>query len=154
MSIWTGELTLLTSDGDELPSTAKSKTPRSRINAWWIVSTIAHDIGESKVSQQLSEHQATHDPLTGAAEPSLFQELGEQALARARARGTAVAVLFLDLDRFKPVNDSFGHTVGERAARRDRGPAPGVRAVAATWSQGSAATNSSCCASTRRADRR
>jgi diguanylate cyclase (GGDEF)-like protein len=78
-----------------------------------IVSTIAHDISELKSTQAQLEHQATHDPLTGLPNRPLFQELGEQALARSDRYGTTVAVLFLDLDRFKPVNDSFGHAVGD-----------------------------------------
>jgi diguanylate cyclase (GGDEF)-like protein len=78
-----------------------------------IISTIAHDISELKSIQLQLEHQATHDPLTGLPNRPLFQELGEQALARSDRYGTTVAVLFLDLDRFKPVNDSFGHTAGD-----------------------------------------
>jgi diguanylate cyclase (GGDEF)-like protein len=78
-----------------------------------IISTIAHDIRELKSTQAQLEHQATHDPLTGLPNRPLFQELGEQALARSDRYGTTVAVLFLDLDRFKPVNDSFGHAVGD-----------------------------------------
>jgi len=76
--------------------------------------TNAHDIRELKDVQRLLHHQATHDALTGLTNRQLFQELGEQALARADREGTAVAVLFLDLDRFKRVNDTHGHPIGDK----------------------------------------
>ncbi len=58
-------------------------------------------------------HQATHDPLTGLPNRSLVLDRLDQALARSARTGGRVTVLFADLDRFKVVNDSFGHTVGD-----------------------------------------
>jgi diguanylate cyclase (GGDEF)-like protein len=57
--------------------------------------------------------RATHDPLTGLPNRALFHELLVHALARARRVRGALAVLFIDLDRFKIVNDSLGHEVGD-----------------------------------------
>ena len=113
-SAWTGELTLLTHAGDELPVAITIQMHSSGQGAApAFVSAIAHDIKELQRAQAQLEHQATHDPLTALPNRSLFQELGEQALARAERDGTTVAVLFLDLDRFKPVNDTMGHAAGD-----------------------------------------
>jgi diguanylate cyclase (GGDEF)-like protein len=57
--------------------------------------------------------RATHDPLTGLPNRALFHELLVHALARARRVRGALAVLFIDLDRFKIVNDSLGHDIGD-----------------------------------------
>jgi diguanylate cyclase (GGDEF)-like protein len=58
-------------------------------------------------------HQATHDPLTGLPNRSLVLDRLGQALSRSGRTGGRVTVLFADLDRFKVVNDSFGHSVGD-----------------------------------------
>jgi diguanylate cyclase (GGDEF)-like protein/PAS domain S-box-containing protein len=111
---WTGELTLLTHTGEELPVAITIQMhPSTQGGGPAFVSAIAHDIRELQRAQAQLEHQATHDPLTGLPNRSMFQELGEQALARAQREGTTVAVLFLDLDRFKPVNDTMGHATGD-----------------------------------------
>ena len=58
-------------------------------------------------------YRALHDPLTGLADRGLLMDKLGQALVRARRRPGSVAVLFLDLDRFKVINDSLGHAVGD-----------------------------------------
>ena len=58
-------------------------------------------------------HEAFHDPLTGLANRVLFHNLAEEALARPRAETGIVAVLFIDLDEFKDINDSYGHGFGD-----------------------------------------
>jgi len=65
-------------------------------------------------SEQL-QHQATHDALTDLPNRALLRDLIRRGLASARRNGTCVGVMFLDLDDFKRINDSFGHRVGDRA---------------------------------------
>ena len=77
------------------------------------VIAVVRDITERKAVEQQIEYQAYHDSLTGLANRRLFQEHLSLALALAQRREKQVAVLFLDLDGFKVVNDSLGHTIGD-----------------------------------------
>ncbi len=65
-------------------------------------------------SEARLEHQATHDALTGLPNRLVFQDRCSLALHRARRQGSYVVALFLDLDRFKVVNDSLGHDTGDQ----------------------------------------
>jgi diguanylate cyclase (GGDEF)-like protein/PAS domain S-box-containing protein len=71
------------------------------------------DITERKKIEQRLSYEATHDALTGLPLRTLLLDHLELALAGAKRRDTSVAVLFIDLDRFKHVNDSLGHTAGD-----------------------------------------
>ena len=72
------------------------------------------DTTEQKRLEAQLLHDTLHDPLTGLANRVLFREHAERALARSRRRRSSVALLFLDLDDFKVVNDSLGHRAGDR----------------------------------------
>ncbi len=74
----------------------------------------ARDIGDRKALERQLTFQALHDPLTGLANRSLLADRVEHALVRTRRRRGVVAVLFLDLDDFKQINDGHGHSVGDR----------------------------------------
>ena len=75
------------------------------------------DITERIEAQEALTHNALHDPLTGLPNRSLLLDRIEVALARSARIGKSVAVLFLDLDRFKLINDSRGHAVGDEVLR-------------------------------------
>jgi diguanylate cyclase (GGDEF)-like protein/PAS domain S-box-containing protein len=74
---------------------------------------IGRDVSERHGLQDRLVHQALHDPLTGLANRTLFFDRLAQALARAERHSSRVAVLLLDLDNFKQINDSLGHQVGD-----------------------------------------
>jgi diguanylate cyclase (GGDEF)-like protein/PAS domain S-box-containing protein len=75
---------------------------------------ISRDITDRKQAELRIHYMALHDALTGLPNRSLLEDLLAHAIALAGRNGKRVAVLMLDLDRFKSVNDSFGHHIGDR----------------------------------------
>jgi diguanylate cyclase (GGDEF)-like protein len=79
--------------------------------------TMAASLSSALERQQIEEttrHQALHDKLTGLSNRLLFDEQLKQSLPNATRNQESVAVIFLDLDRFKTINDNLGHTLGDR----------------------------------------
>src|SRR5262249_14147608 len=95
----------------------RMRPERRRSDGCVVVSGVVADISERKrIEAEAMEklaHAALHDSLTGLANRVSFLEHLELALRRAARTGGAVAVLFVDLDNFKLVNDSFGHAAGD-----------------------------------------
>ena len=74
----------------------------------------ARDITERKRSEEVISHQAYHDMLTRLPNRALFNDRINQAFAHARRSGENFALMFMDLDRFKLINDSLGHVMGDK----------------------------------------
>lgn len=74
---------------------------------------VGRDVTERTQSQEKILHLAHHDGLTGLPNRALFRERLAQAIAQARRSGSLVGLLFLDLDKFKDINDTLGHNVGD-----------------------------------------
>jgi diguanylate cyclase (GGDEF)-like protein len=74
---------------------------------------IKRQLTELQTSQAQLEHLASHDVLTGLPNRRLFQDRLEHALARAQRSGESFALLFIDLDKFKGINDRWGHEAGD-----------------------------------------
>jgi diguanylate cyclase (GGDEF)-like protein/PAS domain S-box-containing protein len=72
------------------------------------------DVSERRAFERQLEHQAFHDPVTNLPNRALFGERVRHAIARARREQRGLAVIFLDLDDFKTVNDSLGHAAGDQ----------------------------------------
>ncbi len=75
---------------------------------------IARDTTERKRMEEEIRHMALHDPLTGLPNRRMFLDILNLEIAQARRHKKKLAVLFLDLDRFKEINDTLGHDVGDR----------------------------------------
>jgi diguanylate cyclase (GGDEF)-like protein/PAS domain S-box-containing protein len=107
------ELRIAFNDGsfiDELVSATPIRDAKGAITG---AVGAAVDISERKAAEERVRHVALHDALTGLPNRTLFRERLAQALSLARRRGERVGVVLLDLDQFKEVNDTLGHSAGD-----------------------------------------
>jgi diguanylate cyclase (GGDEF)-like protein/PAS domain S-box-containing protein len=79
--------------------------------------SLGQDVTSRVLAEERLQHLATHDALTGLPNRVMLQERLRQAIARARRSGQRVCSLFIDLDRFKEVNDTLGHRIGDELLR-------------------------------------
>jgi len=82
------------------------------------VVAVIRDVSERRRFEALLEHQALHDPLTGVANRALFMDRLKQAIQSARREDRHVALVMLDIDKFKGLNDAFGHAAGDAALKK------------------------------------
>jgi len=110
---WQGEIWNRRRDGEIYPELASISTVRDTEGRVTHRLGTFIDISHLKASEARLTHLAQHDPLTDLPNRVLFHDLLEQALVASAASGIGGAVLFLDLDRFKTINDSLGHASGD-----------------------------------------
>jgi diguanylate cyclase (GGDEF)-like protein/PAS domain S-box-containing protein len=99
-------------DGSEFPIEISLSPLETEVGV--LVSAAIRDITERKRAEVAIAHQATHDPLTGLPNRVLLEDRLQQAIARSQRDRTSVAVLFIDVDRLKVINDTRGHAVGDQ----------------------------------------
>jgi len=108
------EVTLRTSSGQILEVEGSITCGQQILEGDTLLWAMCRNITERKQSEQRLRFLAHHDTLTGLANRSCFMECAEQAKNMAKREKTKLAFLFLDLDRFKTINDTLGHNVGDQ----------------------------------------
>jgi diguanylate cyclase (GGDEF)-like protein/PAS domain S-box-containing protein len=111
--LWQGETAALAADGTEVPVSEVIITHRNADGEVRFRSTIARDIRERKAYEARIQYLANYDPLTALPNRSLLADRAAQAMAQARRKGRHCAVIVLNIDRFKLVNEGIGQAAGD-----------------------------------------
>ena len=112
-SPWTGETTGVRKDGSTYVEETTVTPVRDDSGQIGHFVAIKRNITDKKAYEEELDHLAHHDPLTGLPNRLLFSDRLNRSIAQARRNDDLVAVLFLDLDGFKLINDTMGHNVGD-----------------------------------------
>ena len=118
-SVWRGdsapfEIELIAKDGRRVPMEMTARIAIDEHGRPDTVQMIGRDISERKQAEETIRRLAYHDSLTGLPNRALFEDRLQMALAQARRHGEMLGVIFLDVDRFKLVNDTLGHSAGDK----------------------------------------
>ncbi|WP_204369119.1 diguanylate cyclase domain-containing protein [Methylocucumis oryzae] len=110
---WSSEVVMQAADGSEAPVSLVILAHYDSINRLSYFSAIARDISERMHFEAELKHQSTHDPLTQLPNRLVLEDRLATEIERARRLNCLAAVLFLDVNNFKRINDSLGHTIGD-----------------------------------------
>ena len=111
---WRWEIWNCSKDGKQFPVLQSITAVRNDAGRVTSYVSIFSDISRQKAYERELAHMATHDPLTGLANRMQFDSSLDQTLERAKRNKGRLALLFLDLDHFKEINDTYGHEIGDR----------------------------------------
>lgn len=110
---WQGEMWISRKDGESYPAWLVLNAVRDKQGEIQHYIAMSLDISERKANEQRIHYLAHHDVLTALPNRFLFDERLQMAIQQAKRAESMVAVLFIDLDRFKNINDSMGHHIGD-----------------------------------------
>ncbi|WP_024953971.1 EAL domain-containing protein [Sulfurospirillum arcachonense] len=110
---WKGEMWSTRKNGERFPQWLNISTIKDEFENIINYISVISDISTMKQSEKELEFLAHHDPLTKLPNRLLLSARLEQAIKRAKREESKIAVLFLDLDRFKEINDTYGHSYGD-----------------------------------------
>lgn len=119
--VYVGEVQQPCKDGSLVWTEAVVSLHRNKLTGQVEIRGVTRDISESKAAQEKIQYMAMHDQLTGLPNRVLLNDRLQQALAVAKRNDGQVALMFLDLDKFKQINDTLGHDAGDQLLKEAAG---------------------------------